>query len=101
MYGTIAHLRIRKGAEGKVREAMEEMESRPVAGFVASHVYRLDRDPQDLMLAVTFTDRDAYVRNAEDPAQDVQFRKLRELLERDPEWHDGEVIWSWPKPQSR
>ncbi len=57
-------------------------------------MYRLDNDPQDLLLAVLFTDRDAYVRNADDPAQDVEYRKLRELLERDPEWHDGEVIWS-------
>jgi hypothetical protein len=94
MYGTIARLRIRKDAEGRLRELMDAMEDRPVAGFVASYVYRLDSDPQDLMLAVLFTDRDVYVRNADDPAQDRQFRELRQLLERDPEWHDGEVIWS-------
>ena len=50
------------------------------------------------MLAVLFTDRDAYVRNADDPAQDVQFRELRQLLERDPEWNDGEVIWTLTQP---
>jgi len=94
MYGTIAHLRIRKGAESQLHEVMEAMESRKVQGFVATHVYRLDSDPQELMLTVAFSDRDSYVRNADDPAQDVQFRKLRALLERDPEWHDGEIIWS-------
>jgi hypothetical protein len=94
MYGTIARLRIRNDAEPKLLEVLNAMEDRPVAGSIASYVYRLDDDPQDLMLAVLFTDRDAYVRNADDPAQDVEYRKMRELLERDPEWHDGEVIWS-------
>jgi hypothetical protein len=97
MYGTIARLRIRKGVEGKLREVMDAMESRPVTGFIASYVYRLDGDPQDLMLAVMFADRDTYVRNAEDPAQDAQFQELRLLLESDPEWNDGEIVWSWPK----
>ena len=94
MYGTIARLRIRNDAEPKLLEVLNAMEDRLVAGSIASYVYRLDDDPQDLMLAVLFTDRDAYVRNADDPAQDVEYRKMRELLERDPEWHDGEVIWS-------
>ncbi|MGA2514034.1 MAG: hypothetical protein ABSG37_10495 [Candidatus Limnocylindrales bacterium] len=98
MYGTVSRLRIRKDAEGRLREVMDVMEDRHVEGFITSYVYRLDDDPQDLMLAVLFTDRDAYVRNADDPAQDVQFRELRQLLERDPEWHDGEVIWSSTGP---
>ncbi|MGA3031436.1 MAG: hypothetical protein ABSE58_12000 [Candidatus Limnocylindrales bacterium] len=97
MYGTIARLRIRKDAEGGLRGVMNAMESRPVAGFIASYVYRLDSDPQDLMLAVIFADREAYVRNANDPAQDAQFRELRQLLESGPEWNDGEIVWSWAK----
>jgi hypothetical protein len=47
------------------------------------------------MLAVLFTDREAYHRNADDPAQDRQFQLMRSFLENDPEWHDGEVIWSY------
>jgi hypothetical protein len=97
MYGTIARLRIRKGAEARLHDVMNTMEGRPVAGFIGSYVYRMDGDPQDLMLAVLFTDRESYVRNADDPAQDREFRALRQLLESDPEWHDGEVIWSWAK----
>jgi quinol monooxygenase YgiN len=96
MYGTVARLRIRKDSESKLRTVMNAMESRPVDGFVASYVYRQDGDPQDLILAVVFRDRESYVRNAEDPAQDAQFRELRQLLERDPEWNDGEILWSWP-----
>ena len=94
MYGTVARLRVRADAEGKLRELMADMERTPAAGFIGSHIYRLDSDPLDLMLAVLFADRETYVRNADSPAQDAQYRKLRALLERDPEWHDGEVIWS-------
>ncbi len=94
MYGTIAPAPHPQGRGAQPPRSAERMEDRPVAGSVASYVYRLDNDPQDLMLAVFFTDRDAYVRNADDPAQDVEYRRLRELLERDREWHHGEVIWS-------
>jgi len=94
MYGTVARLRVRTGAEDRLRAVMNGMENRSMTGFISSHVYRLDSDPQDLMLAVLFKDRESYHRNADDPAQDVEYRKLRELLERDPEWYDGEVIWS-------
>jgi quinol monooxygenase YgiN len=98
VYGTVARLRLRAGAEDRLRDLMTVMESRPAAGFISSHVYRLDSDPRDLMLTVLFTDRASYTRNADDPAQDVQYRQLRELLEDDPEWHDGEVIWSSAAP---
>jgi hypothetical protein len=94
MYGTIARLRLREGQEARLRDAVERMESRPVDGYVASHVYRMDDDPRDLMLAVLFRDRESYQRNADDPAQDAEYRAIRELLASDPEWHDGEVIWS-------
>ena len=30
--------------------------------------------------------------HAEDPAQDVRYREMRELLAADPEWHDGEIV---------
>lgn len=93
MYGTIAKLRVKKGSEAGLAEAMDAMGRRPVDGLIATYVYRMDADPQDLMLAVLFRDRDSYVRNADDPAQDREYRQLRALLESDPEWHDGEVIW--------
>jgi hypothetical protein len=71
------------------------METRGVPGFVASYLYRLDEDTNVLMLAVLFTDRETYTRNADSPAQDRQFRAMRGFLESDPEWHDCEVIWSY------
>jgi len=41
-----------------------------------------------------FESREAYQRNAAGPEWDARFRRMRELLVSDPEWHDGEVIFS-------
>jgi hypothetical protein len=41
---------------------------------------------------VVFRDKDSYMRNADDPAQDEQYRKLVDLLEGPPSWEDGEII---------
>ena len=37
--------------------------------------------------------KDAYFTNANNPEQDARYRSMRELLDADPEWHDGEVIY--------
>ena len=93
MYGTVARMRARPGTEDELRRVMD-LEARDVPGFRASYVYRLDEDPQSYMLAVLFDDRETYHRNADDPAQDQEYRQLRALLADDPEWHDGEVVWA-------
>lgn len=97
MYGTVARMRVREGHLEELQALMDrwDREHRPdTPGFVASHVYRLDRDPDELLLVVVFRDRDAYVANADSPEQDEWYRGMREHLVADPEWEDGEVIWS-------
>ena len=37
----------------------------------------------------------AYQANAASPEQDARYQKLRALLARDPEWHDGEVVYDF------
>jgi hypothetical protein len=54
----------------------------------------MDRDPNELYMAVAFKDKESYVANARDPKQDERFRKMREFLAADPDWHDGEIIAS-------
>ena len=93
MYGTIARINPKAGLEQAVIQAMEEWERdrRPgVAGVVGGYVYRLDKG--GLMMTAVFESKEAYVANAEDPAQDQWYRKFRALLETDPEWNDGEVL---------
>ena len=91
MYGTVARMRLKAGAPEDAMARVGEDAAR-IPGLVSSYVYRSDDDPRELFLAVVFESREAYVANAERPEQHERYLKMRELLEDDPEWHDGEVV---------
>jgi quinol monooxygenase YgiN len=95
MYGTIAHLRVKPGQESGVMEYMEywKRERKPqVPGALGGYVYRLDSDPNVWVLAVAFADKESYTANAQSPAMDADYRRLRALLTEDPIWEDGEIV---------
>ena len=93
MYGTIAKLRIKPGMEAEL-ERLSREEVPQIEGFQFQHVFRMDGDPQDVYLVVGFVSEEAYRRNAESTEQHARYEGYRALLERDPEWHDGEVVFS-------
>ena len=80
------------GGEAAGRSA--RYDSLKIPGFVSTTVYRMDRDPNEVYVVVAFKDKESYHANARDPKQDERFRRMRELLAEDPEWHDGEIIAS-------
>jgi quinol monooxygenase YgiN len=96
MYGTIGRCRIKPGMEGQFRQLIEEQapafESGQAPGFVASYSYRMDADSNEYYLAVVFDSKEAYVLNAQSPGQDARYHQWLPLLEREPEWHDGEIV---------
>jgi antibiotic biosynthesis monooxygenase (ABM) superfamily enzyme len=94
MYGTIARMRLKPGAEAQMQELMKEYETLDVPGYVSSTVYRMDADSNEIYLAVVFEDKETYRANAGSPEQDARYRKMVELLDGEPDWHDGEVIYS-------
>jgi len=94
MYGTVARMQLAPGAEAKLKEEVAQYDRLKIPGFVSTLLYRMDRDPNELYMAVAFKDKETYVANARDPRQDERFRKMRALLAADPEWHDGEIIAS-------
>ena len=63
MYGTIARITPKPGQESAVIALMEEW------------------------------DRESYRANSEDPKQDEWYRKIRDLLQADPVWEDGEILY--------
>jgi hypothetical protein len=63
-------------------------------GAKADYVFQSDRDANEHTIVAVFRDRDAYVANANDPEQDRWYRQMREHLEADPEWVDGEIVMS-------
>jgi quinol monooxygenase YgiN len=93
MYGTVARMRLKPGAEEKMRELMRSYETLNIPGQRATYVYRMDNDPNTFMMAVIFDDRASYVANANSPEQNARYLQMVELLEGAPEWHDGEIMY--------
>jgi quinol monooxygenase YgiN len=96
MYGTVARMKIKPGAEERIWEFAREAETVAVPGFVFQHVYRMDGDPTEFFLVVAFANKEAYVANANSPDQADRYRHYRELLAAEPEWHDGEIVSTHP-----
>lgn len=92
MYGTIARMRLKPGMEAKLREDMRRYDTLSVPGYVSTTIYRMDKDPNEIYMAVVFKDKASYVANAEDPKQDERYRTMLQFLAGEPEWHDGEII---------
>ena len=94
MYGTIARFRVKTGSEEKLIEFTKAEDMIGIPGMVSTFVYRMDEDPSEHYLVVVFESKDAYMKNAESPEQDARYRQFIELLEGEPEWHDGEIVYS-------
>jgi hypothetical protein len=93
MYGTVARFRVKPGKEAEMFELMKSDYAQQIPGSIDEWVYKMDDDPQTFYLAVLFDSRESYVKNAQSPEQDQRYRRFRALLEADPEWHDGEVVY--------
>lgn len=91
MYGTVAKMKIKAGAEDKLMQAMEGT-ANAQEGHVATYVFKADADPNVHFVATIFESKAAYKKFADSPAQDKRYQQMRELLAAEPEWHDGEVI---------
>lgn len=94
MYGTVARLQVKAGAETQFAQITHEIEGERAPGQVAVYVYQMDRNPREFFMAVLFESREAYFANAESPEQHQRFLKLMQVLEAEPEWHDGEVVYA-------
>jgi quinol monooxygenase YgiN len=94
MFGTIFHMKPRPGTEKAIEDLFrrEEKERSRPAGAIAAYLFRSRSRPGELAGVAVFESEASYRKNAEDPDQDRWYRQLRELLEADPEWDDGDVL---------
>lgn len=95
MYGSIFRMRPKAGRESDIVALFEEWgrtRAPAVKGARAGYVLRSDNRPSELVGVAIFEDRATYMANANDPAQNAWYLKLRDLLEADPIWEDGEYI---------
>lgn len=95
MYGSVSRWRVKEGKQEEIERLMAEVSRDRAPGSRALNVYRSDADPREYWVAGVFESREAYTSNSDSPEQTARFRQLRELMEADPEWHDGEVIVSY------
>ena len=91
LYGTIAKMKLKPGAEEKIMNVMEGPEVRR-EGHVATYIFKSDADPNVHFVTTIFESKSAYKKFADSSEQDKRFHQMRELLAADPEWHDGEVV---------
>jgi heme-degrading monooxygenase HmoA len=94
MYGTVARIRAKPGSAEMLMEISKQLDEERPPGFVASYVYQMENNPNEYYLAVAFESKDAYWDNARSEEQDKRYRRLREHMQDDPEWHDGEIVYS-------
>src|SRR5438093_11585614 len=95
MFGTVYRLKPRPGKEQAVAEHLRlwERERRPlVSGAVGGYLFKSRTNGGEMVGVAVFDSEANYRKNAEDPAQDRWYRDLREMLEADPEWNDGDVL---------
>jgi hypothetical protein len=90
MYGTVARMRVRSENRPALRAVVEAQTQPGIPGMITSFVLWEDGGDVAWLFAV-FEDRDAYERNADDPAQHQRYLEYRALLDDEPEWHDGEI----------
>ena len=95
MYGSIFRMRPRRGREKDIVALMEEWDRqrRPKArGARAGYLFRPNDRTNELIGVAVFDDRATYEANAADPEQHQWYTRLREMLEADPAWEDGEYL---------
>ena len=96
MFGTIARVTVQSGKEQEFLAIGEQWtrERGKSTGQVAAYAFKVEGKQHEYLLVGIFRGRDTYVANAEDPETDRWYRRMRAVLEADPEWNDGEVVQS-------
>ena len=92
MYGTVARMRLKSGAEAAMQAMSKEYEGVTIPGSIATYIYRMDADPNEYYMATVWESKDAYLANANSPEQHARYLKMVEMLDGAPEWHDGEIV---------
>lgn len=96
MFGTVVLMRPKLGHEADVVEHFKqwwEHRSADVKGAVGCSIRRNANDSGELIGTISFGTREDYAINAEDPQQDDWYRQLVDLLQEEPRWIDGEVLY--------
>lgn len=94
MYGTIARAFVKPGFESQFEAYSREVGNETAPGQVAVYIYQMDRNSREFFLVAIFESKEAYFANADSPEQHERFMKLMQMLEAEPEWNDGHIVYA-------
>src|SRR5207302_8593660 len=81
--------RLKPGTRAEYERMFREMvQPHTERGLVAVQLAFEDKDPDRVIAVIHFKDRESYVRNADDPRTDADYRRQAEFFEGPPEWTD-------------
>jgi quinol monooxygenase YgiN len=95
MYGSASRWRVKEGKQQELETVAKLLMSDRPPGAHRVVIYRSDSDPREYSIAGSWESREAYHGNSSSPEQQELFRNLRDLMDGDPEWHDGEIVASY------
>lgn len=91
MYGSIMRGRVKPGKRSEFEALAREIApNHHEQGLVRFEVAWEADDPDAVLAIIHFRDKDSYIRNAERPETDRDFRRQLELLDGEPQWIDVE-----------
>jgi hypothetical protein len=65
-----------------------------IPGYISQYVFQTDADSYVVFVVGIFTEKASYEGYARSPVQGDRYAEMRTMLAADPEWHDGELIYS-------
>ncbi len=95
MYGTLFNMRAKPGREPELIDIFNHWDrelKHNMKGAVGGLLFKPDGKPEEFVGLVVFRDKKTYLANADNPEQDRWYGQLREQLESDPSWTDGEYV---------
>lgn len=92
MYGTIFTLKVKPGHHDSLLKSLREDQAKP-NGMKALFVMNPDNADEWIGIVI-FESKEAYIANAQSPAQHEQFLRLMEHLESEPKWTDGTYVFA-------
>ena len=93
MYGTVARVKAKPGKRKELIRFLETEVGQPV-GYCGRVIYQMDQDPDELYVVGWFENKEAYFTHSDKPETHEIYLRLLELLVAEPEWHDGELVYT-------
>ncbi|HJS26425.1 MAG TPA: antibiotic biosynthesis monooxygenase [Actinomycetota bacterium] len=92
MYGTLGRMTPKAGKRDELAALLSEPPTGDAAkGYRGAYLLKAD-EGDDIVVAVMYEDKEAYVAMVHDPKTDENFGKFVALLEGEPAWTDGEWL---------